>query len=593
MDNSSDASSSNSKEKRDYSKRGVEKCDYDGTTCICCDKRCDTAMAILKEQNNDRFAYFILPKEPTPEHLLANRPNKNQVRDRANKSLKRKRMLQALPPAARVRVGDDGYSSNTKFVIASLHFPDEVYQLCRKDSNGNRRLCDSIPSVLANRLSRKSNSETYTTSDQYKDGTSTYVPLPNVRPEDIFARGDTMRENKRRAATSTPAAAVKKTRSSPVSAEVMQVDALQETLARDAAQREVQMQELRAREQELRKKQKEAASLMEKAVRMQQEATNKLQLYIVENEAYGLTRKGFISKEWHKNNPNAARHFFGFQTFKELVYYLHALFGVLPPSRPEETTKKTPIQPFEKYLMGFMRIHTGMTVESIATIWGRKDGTASDIITAAVKSIGNAGKDLSILDITEEYLLKTIPQQYVDEGLERCCGVPDGKDFKIYTTRKNTMFTRASYSDKVHASAVRCISWSTPHGLSFEHTDLFLGRVSEKKLVELWGPRLRKCPRGWYMLSDRGFFDTARFYPNMNHQKTPKFLSGRDQFTTDEISADRKICKLRYTCEVAFSRVTKTKGLRDVISNDFFVILDAMNDWAHATVNLDAPLMQL
>ena len=155
------------------------------------------------------------------------------------------------------------------------------------------------------------------------------------------------------------------------------------------------------------------------------------------------------------------------------------------------------------------------------------------------------------------------------------------------------MFTRASYSDKVHASAVRCISWSTPHGLSFEHTDLFLGRVSEKKLVELWGPRLKKCPRGWYMLSDRGFFDTARYYPNMNHQKTPKFLSGRDQFTTDEISADRKICKLRYTCEVAFSRVTKTKGLRDVISNDFFSILDAMNHWAHATVNLDAPLMQL
>ena len=95
------------------------------------------------------------------------------------------------------------------------------------------------------------------------------------------------------------------------------------------------------------------------------------------------------------------------------------------------------------------------------------------------------------------------------------------------------------------------------------------------------------------MLSDRGFFDTARFYPNMNHQKTPELLSGRDQFTTDEVSADRRICKLRYTCEVAFSRVKKTKGLRDVISNDFFYLLDAMNDWRHATVNLDSPLMEI
>jgi hypothetical protein len=38
--------------------------------------------------------------------------------------------------------------------------------------------------------------------------------------------------------------------------------------------------------------------------------------------------------------------------------------------------------------------------------------------------------------------------------------------------------------------------------LSYEHTDLFLARVSEKALVELWGPRLQKCPAGWAMLSE-------------------------------------------------------------------------------------------
>ena len=199
---------------------------------------------------------------------------------------------------------------------------------------------------------------------------------------------------------------------------------------------------------------------------------------------------------------------------------------------------------------------------------------------------------MSILDIDAEYLEKRCPQQYKDEGLDKCCAVPDGKDFMIHTTRSNTLFTRASYSDKVHHSAVRCISWSTPEGLSFEHTNLFLARATEKSLVELWGPRLKKCPQGWFMLSDRGFFDTARLYPNMNQQKTPKFLSGRDQFTEGEVSSDRRICKLRYTCEVAFLRVTKREGLRDVISLDFFHQLDDMNDWAHATINLDKPLMK-
>ena len=270
---------------------------------------------------------------------------------------------------------------------------------------------------------------------------------------------------------------------------------------------------------------------------------------------------------------------------------LHALFGVLPPTKLPKRDEH--VSKFETYLMGYMRIHLGMTVTQISYIWDRDGRHTGRRIKDAVKDIGGAGKDLSILDITPKFLEETCPQQYKDEGLEKCCGVPDGKDFMIYTSRKNTLFTRASYSDKMHASAVRCISWSTPMGLSYEHTDLFLGRVSEKKLVQLWGPRLKKCPQGWHMLSDRGFFDTARFYPNMNHQKTPKFLSGRDQFTEDEVSADRRICKLRYTCEVAFSRVTKTRGLRDVISNDFFPILDAMNHWGHATVNLDAPLMRL
>jgi len=67
--------------------------------------------------------------------------------------------------------------------------------------------------------------------------------------------------------------------------------------------------------------------------------------------------------------------------------------------------------------------------------------------------------------------------------------------------------------------------------------------VSENALVELWAPRLKKCPRGYSMLSDRGFANTARFYPNLNHQKTPKFLSGWKQFSAAEVSADRTIWK--------------------------------------------------
>ena len=155
--------------------------------------------------------------------------------------------------------------------------------------------------------------------------------------------------------------------------------------------------------------------------------------------------------------------------------------------------------------MAYMRIQTGITNTMISFIYGRDPSQCGRFISAAMKKIGKAGQALSILDIDPEYLEKTWRQQYKDEGLEKCCAVPDGKDFMIHITWSNTLFNRASYSDKVHHSAVRCISWSTPEGLSFEHTKMFLSQASEKSLVELWGPRLKKCPRGWFMLLDCDF----------------------------------------------------------------------------------------
>ena len=98
-------------------------------------------------------------------------------------------------------------------------------------------------------------------------------------------------------------------------------------------------------------------------------------------------------------------------------------------------------------------------------------------------------------------------------------------------------------------------------------------------------------PAGLENLSDRGFSGTARYYPNFNAQITPRFLSGRKQFSAEEVSSDRRICKLRYTCEVAFSRVVLEAGLQDVIPQHFYRLLEDMNQWAHANINLMKPLM--
>ena len=50
------------------------------------------------------------------------------------------------------------------------------------------------------------------------------------------------------------------------------------------------------------------------------------------NELCGSTCLALISKAWHKKNPKAAKHYFGFPSWKETVCMLHALFGFLPPN---------------------------------------------------------------------------------------------------------------------------------------------------------------------------------------------------------------------------------------------------------------------
>ena len=163
------------------------------------------------------------------------------------------------------------------------------------------------------------------------------------------------------------------------------------------------------------------------------EVNEKLIIVSTGDEVYGLTRSALLSKIWHENHPKAARNLSGFPSWKELVYSLHALFNILSPT--EIIVKDKDISCFEHYLMGHMRIHTSITNFVILLSWGRNNGHTGCLINKAVHSIGSAGKDLSILDITPEYLEETCQQQYKDEGLERCCVVPDGKDFMIYTMR--------------------------------------------------------------------------------------------------------------------------------------------------------------
>ena len=68
----------------------------------------------------------------------------------------------------------------------------------------------------------------------------------------------------------------------------------------------------------------------------------------------------------------------------------------------------------------------------------------------------------------------------------------DGKDFETDTPHKHEKIARCMWSDKIHNSGVQIISWITPMGLNFKHKPMYMARMTDNRLIELWGEILKK-----------------------------------------------------------------------------------------------------
>jgi hypothetical protein len=108
---------------------------------------------------------------------------------------------------------------------------------------------------------------------------------------------------------------------------------------------------------------------------------------------------------------------------------------------------------------------------------------------------GEAGQDITILDLTLEYLGADMPQEYKDSGFDDVGLLVDGKDNNCDTIRKDSSLSRAQYSSKKSCSAIRTMSYQTPAGLSVEHTPAYWGRSTETALEQLWGSCNTNTPR--------------------------------------------------------------------------------------------------
>ena len=484
----------------------------------------------------------------------------------------------------------------------------------------------------------------------------------------------------------------------------------------------------------------------------------------------GLQRRLILSETWHASNPSICSHLFGFHTFLEFKVYCNCLFPEMALIHGVQAADI--ITEWEKCCMVKLRMRRGTTLQMIGAIWSRSRHSVGVYVSEWAPRWETVGSYLSELDLTQEYLDAERPQIFADADQNKVSVLVDGKDFMLDDPKKNSAMKKAVWSDKVQHAAGRIITWSTPSGLTVEHTPMYMARATESAIVALWGSyhgivplgkvpldkppllkkvkaenyeekcpvlakiikegrrenndaerndddsellavndeheeaqadgknnvlsidltergqqflrrmrereaqtktgkkysmdavvkfnsvllrkgpnescvtkldqlqiheslhlaykngsikkcqfsyylkemeplraqmlrhlrgeagdsvapvlntRLEKLPIGTTVLADRGFYFDAPSYPNVDAQVTPHFLTGRDQFESSEISSDLVTCKLRWSSEAVFSRVTDHNALTDVIPYSYFSIMGAMIEWSHAHANLMQP----
>jgi len=321
--------------------------------------------------------------------------------------------------------------------------------------------------------------------------------------------------------------------------------------------------------------------------------TNKIKLEFATGKI-GPNRIAIQSDTWHKVNPKMAKEYFGFETWdnvKDMIYCAFELEHVEPT---EEILKaRRGLDQFEQALIGLMLMETELTHMKIANIFGyQTHWVISEVAKAWLPEWGRIGRYLSILPFIDAETIEELEsEKFVKLGLHKIAYLIDGKDFPCHTVRIDRIVNCAQQSTKLGSSAIRIITWGLPCGLTYEHTDGFLGRAGEKALVQLWASNGRlKIPAGFLGLGDKGFKGTAGFYVNMNGVLYPAFLKSGTQFTHEQSGHSLECSQGRYSIEVFYSRVTNRPSVAGIIPCNSFIYFDDFNNWAHGRANLYRPL---
>lgn len=143
--------------------------------------------------------------------------------------------------------------------------------------------------------------------------------------------------------------------------------------------------------------------------------------------------------------------------------------------------------PLEQCLTTKMYMHSIPSCTIVAQIYSQSDTQMGCIIWHWAPCWEKAGEFLSVLPILDWYFEKELPDEYLECHLSEVAALLDGKDFLLHVRRKDDFPQHTQHSSKMKAAGAHGINWGTGTGLSFEHTKHSGARITETRLVHLWG----------------------------------------------------------------------------------------------------------
>ena len=322
-----------------------------------------------------------------------------------------------------------------------------------------------------------------------------------------------------------------------------------------------------------------------------------------------MHRLSISSDDYHRKHPSAAKQLFGFEDRRkenavsgwELTkQFILDNWGVKHEeptinNKYDASRRSLKLSRFEQILITMMFFSYAYDYDHISLIFGVHSNTIGRTIKGWAPHFREVGYHHARLPLTKKFLDESYPESYAELNFTNpVATIIDGTDVGCQTVRVDRYINVIQQSNKIHASSVRGITWSTPMGMVHEFTDPFFGRASEKALVKVWTSQGRFCdlPAKYLVSGDKGFDGTSVLYPRYNPVIHPAFLTGGDgaQFTEEQMDWNRRACKYRYTSEVVFSRMKNYGGLAGIIPRYRFNYLRDMWAWAHGMANLYYPL---